>query len=118
MTNIYGVPEISVQEFARLRSEGEPLILLDVRESMELRLASLGDAVVWVPLSKMAAERLASLPPELADKNVGVVVFCHTGVRSAQVVAWMLNEGWTSIVSMAGGIEAYALEIDPTVGRY
>jgi rhodanese-related sulfurtransferase len=118
MTNIYGAPEITVQEVARLRVEGEPPILLDVREEMELRLANLGDEVVWVPLSKMADERLASLPPELADKNVGAVVFCHTGVRSAQVTAWMLSEGWSNIVSMAGGIEAYALQIDPTVGRY
>jgi len=118
MTNIYGVPEISVLEVARLRTEGEPLVLLDVREAMELKLANLGDEVVWVPLSKMAAERLASMPPELADKKVEVVVFCHTGVRSAQVAAWLRNEGWTSIFSMAGGIEAYALEIDPTVGRY
>ncbi len=118
MTNIYGVPEITVQDVARLRSEGEPIILLDVREAMELRLANLGDEVVWVPMSKMAAERLASLPPELTDKNVEVVIFCHTGVRSAQVAAWMRNEGWTNIVSMAGGIEAYALEIDLTVGRY
>ena len=118
MTNMYGAPEISVQEVARLRDTDEPLILLDVREAMELRMANLGDEVVWVPLSRMADERLASLPPELNDKNVEVIVFCHTGVRSAQVTAWLLSEGWTEIVSMAGGIEAYALEIDPAVGRY
>jgi rhodanese-related sulfurtransferase len=118
MTNIYGVPEITVQEVARLRTEGEPPILLDVREAMELKLANLGDGIVWVPLSKMAAERLGSIPPELDDKNGVVIVFCHTGVRSAQVAAWLGNEGWTNIFSMAGGIAAYALEVDPMVGRY
>ncbi|HUS93643.1 MAG TPA: rhodanese-like domain-containing protein [Patescibacteria group bacterium] len=118
MTNIYGVPEITVQEVAHLRTEVGSPILLDVREAMELKLANLGEAVIWVPLSKIAAERLASLPPELADKSVEVVVFCHTGVRSAQVAAWLRNEGWINIVSLAGGIETYALEIDPKVGRY
>ena len=118
MTNIYGIPEINVQDVARLRNEGKPIILLDVREAMELKLANLGDEVMWVPLSRMAVERLASLPSDLADKNVEVIVFCHTGVRSAQVSAWLRNEGWHNVASMAGGIEAYALEIDPTIGRY
>ena len=118
MSNIYGVPEITVQEVARLRTEGEPPILLDVREAMELKLANLGDGVVLVPLSKMAAKRVGSMPPELVDKNVEIIVFCHTGVRSTQVAAWLRNEGWTNIFSMAGGIAAYDMEIDPTVGRY
>lgn len=118
MPNVYGIPEISVQDVARLRSEGRPITLVDVREAMELKLANLGDDVVWVPLSKMAAERLTSLPGELADKRSNVVVFCHTGVRSAQVAAWLRSEGWHNVSSMAGGIEAYALNIDNSIGRY
>lgn len=116
MSNPYGVPEISVQDVARRRAE---LLLMDVREQMELFLANLGEEVAWAPLSDLAARRLVALPPEVtADKEQEIVVFCHTGVRSAQVTAWLRSEGWSSVSSMAGGIEAYALQIDPSVGRY
>lgn len=118
VANIYGVPELDVSAVAEMRRSGEPLLLLDVREAMELKLASLGRDVIWVPLSKMASERLGALPPELSNTNNLVVAFCHTGVRSAQVAAWLRSEGWNNVYSMTGGIEAYALEIDNTVGRY
>ncbi len=118
MTNVYGVPELTVIEVASLRKASEPVALLDVREAMELKLANLGEGVIWVPLSKMAAERLESLPEELADRDQKIVVFCHTGVRSAQVAAWLRGEGWNNVFSMSGGIEAYALRVDPSVGRY
>jgi rhodanese-related sulfurtransferase len=116
MVNPYGVPEISVQEVASRR---EDLLLLDVREQMELYLANLGEDVAWAPLSDLATRRVAALPPEVtADKEQLIVVFCHTGVRSAQVTAWLRSEGWSNVSSMAGGIEAYALQVDPAVGRY
>jgi rhodanese-related sulfurtransferase len=119
MTNIYGVPEISVQDVATRIKSGENLILLDVRENMELIRANLGDDVIWVPLSRMASERLKALPTEILDnKENEIVVFCHHGVRSAQVAAWLAHEGWQKVLSMAGGIDAYAQEIDPTIGKY
>ncbi len=118
LTNVFGVPEISVFDVAELRKSGQSLLLLDVREAMELKLANLGGDVIWVPMSKMASERLGSLPPALMNSDDQIVVFCHTGVRSAQVAAWLRSEGWKNVYSMAGGIEAYALEIDSTVGRY
>jgi len=118
VTNVFGVPEVSVFDVAELRKTGKSLRLLDVREAMELKLANLGGDVIWVPMSKMASERLGALPPELMNPEDQIVVFCHTGVRSAQVAAWLRSEGWNNVYSMAGGIEAYALEIDSTVGRY
>ena len=43
---------------------------------------------------------------------------CHTGVRSAQVTAWLRHNGWNNTVSLAGGIAAYAKRIDASVGKY
>ena len=118
MPNIYGAPEIDVKSVASMREADEPFILMDVREQMELRLANLGQDVLWIPLSDLAARREAALTDELSDKEVKVVVFCHTGVRSAQVTAWLRQSGWENAVNMAGGIEAYARLVDPEVGRY
>ena len=119
MANIYGVPEITVHEVARRIKSGEKVNLLDVREEMELRRANLGEGVVWVPLSQMAAKRLDALPPELVeDKEQEIIVFCHHGVRSAQVAAWLAHEGWQNVLSLAGGIDAFAREIDSSVGHY
>ena len=118
MANIYGAPEISVQDLAKMREQGDSFNLLDVREQMELLRANMGDNVIWVPLSKLAAERLSALPDSLADKDKELVVMCHHGVRSAQVTAWLRHEGWRNVWSLAGGIDAYAREIDPRVGSY
>lgn len=118
MPNVYGAPEVGVEEVAKMRQRDEDFILLDVREQMELRLANLGQDVVWIPLSDLAARREQALSNDLDDKEKRVVVFCHTGVRSAQVTAWLRQLGWQNAFSMAGGIEAYALRVDPEVGRY
>ncbi|MFN2222794.1 MAG: rhodanese-like domain-containing protein [Chloroflexota bacterium] len=118
MPNIYGAPEIGVEDVAQMRQREEDFILLDVREQMELRLANLGQDVLWIPLSDLAARREEALTDAFDDKDVTVVVFCHTGMRSAQVTAWLRQLGWQNAVSMAGGIEAYALKIEPEVGRY
>jgi rhodanese-related sulfurtransferase len=118
MANIYGAPEISVQDVAEMRQSDDAFILLDIREQMELRLANLGEDVLWIPLSELAARREEALTEAFEDNEARIVVFCHTGMRSAQVTAWLRQMGWQNALSMAGGIEAYALQIDPSVGRY
>jgi rhodanese-related sulfurtransferase len=119
MPNPYGAPEITVQEVAEKRENGEEFILMDVREAHELNLANLGEDVVLVPLSQLASMALDALPPEVADdKDVEIVAFCHTGMRSGQVTMWLKQQGWTNILSMAGGIDAWARQIDPDVGFY
>lgn len=118
MANPYGAPEISVEEVSKKWSSKASPVLLDVREEMELRLANLGEDIVWVPLSKLARERIDALPQPLQNKEQEIVVFCHTGVRSAQVTAWLRQLGWKNVWSMAGGIDAYARRIDSSIGLY
>lgn len=113
------VPGISVQEVAQKRANGDSFVLLDVREPNELNYANLGEGVQLLPLSQLAGLGLTAVPAELAaDKDAEVVVFCHHGGRSAQVGAWLLHHGWTNVRNMEGGIHAYAVEVDPSLGRY
>ena len=119
MPNPYGVPDISVQDVARKRTNGETFILLDVREAHELNFADLGDDVLLAPISEIARRYADALPEEItADKNVEIVVFCHHGSRSAQVASFLLQNGWTNVLNMEGGINAYANEVDSSVGQY
>ena len=117
--NPYGVPGLSVQEVAQKRANGDGFILLDVREPNELLYANLGDGILTAPLSQLVAEGPESLPEEvLTNKEAEIVVVCHHGNRSAQVTAWLRQKGWPNVLNMDGGIEAYAIAVDPTIGRY
>lgn len=119
MANPYGVPEVSVQEVAQKRTEGDDFVLLDVRELVELHYANLGDEVEVAPLSELAERQLEALPDSIAnDKDAEIIVMCHHGNRSAQVTAWLRQQGWTNVYNMAGGIDAYATIVDPSIGRY
>lgn len=119
MPNPYGAPEISAQAVSDRLDNGETFILLDVRERNELALAALAEGTFeLVPLSELAQKKTDALTPPLQDKNAEIVVFCHKGVRSAQVTMWLKQQGWTNVLSMAGGIDAWAKQVDPDVGMY
>ena len=120
MPNPYGAPEISVQDVHAKQQNGEEFILIDVREPNELELASLAvDTFINVPLSELGARRLDALPDTLRQApDEDVVIFCHKGLRSAQVTVFLRQQGWSNAVSMAGGIDTWAEEIDESVGRY
>jgi rhodanese-related sulfurtransferase len=70
-------------------------------------------------LSEIAMNQLDAFPPEmLDDKDAEIVVMCHHGNRSAQVTAWLRGNGYTNVYNMTGGIDAYARQVDASVGRY
>lgn len=119
MPNPFGAPEISVQEVEAKRKAGEQFIWLDVREPQEYTQVHIDDErVLNVPLSELAARQLTALPAPAQDKDAPIVAFCHHGGRSAQVTAWLRQQGWTNVVNMTGGIHAWAQSIDPAVGTY
>ena len=116
--NPYGVPGLSVQEVAQKQNDREEFILLDVREPHELIYANLGSDVLLAPLSELAQQGPQALPEEVLNKDAEIVVMCHHGNRSAQVTAWLRQQGWSNVYNMDGGIDAYAALVDPTIGRY
>ena len=113
------IPEIDVHELARrLQSDGA-FVLLDVREAWELDHALIDDSrLKVVPTSRLAQLGADALPSEVQQKDAEIMVLCHHGVRSAQVTQWLLARGWTNVLSVRGGIAAYAQEVDGSIGRY
>ena len=117
--NPYAIPEITVDELKARLDAGEALTVLDVRETWEVEMASLGHkSVLVLPMSLLAQQRENAFPPELRDPETPIVVMCHHGVRSADVTRWMLYSGWKNVASLRGGIDEYAHRIDASVGLY
>lgn len=113
------VPEIDVHELARKLGSGEPFVLLDVREAWELDHAMIVDSRLKVaPLSRLAQLGIGALPEEVQGKDTEILVLCHHGVRSAQATQWLLDQGWSKVFSVRGGIAAYAVQVDVSVGKY
>lgn len=106
-----GIEEISPAELkARLdRGEG-PAVLLDVREAWEFETSRLEGSTL-VPMGELN-ERYAELDPEAET-----VVICHHGSRSALVARALQNAGFSRVMNLEGGLDAYSRE-DPSVPRY
>ena len=103
---------ISVQETKVCLDEADPdLILLDCREPEELEIASI-ECARNIPMSEIM-DRWTELNPEAE-----IIVFCHSGVRSQSVTAYLEEQGFERVRNMVGGIEAWSSEIDPQVPRY
>ena len=105
--------QIDVRQLQSLREARKPLFLLDVRQPWERERASLPGSVL-VPLGELPY-RLDEIeaPPEAL-----VVAFCHHGIRSLSAATFLEEHGHPHVVSLAGGIDAWSLHIDPSVPRY
>jgi rhodanese-related sulfurtransferase len=105
--------EITVEDLARSLERGEKPLLVDVRQPWEHELSHLPDSVL-VPLTELG-ERAAEIRPRAGQQ---VVCYCHHGVRSLHAADFLGQLGVRDVVSLAGGIDAWSLQIDPTVPRY
>jgi adenylyltransferase/sulfurtransferase len=104
--------EVSVAEAnALLAAKPQVALILDVREPHELAITHLAGAT-HIPMREIPA-RVATLP---RDRHL--LVLCHHGYRSQRVTQFLRDQGFTAVSNIAGGIEAWAEEIDPTMARY
>jgi rhodanese-related sulfurtransferase len=99
---------------ATARAHGEPVVL-DVREPGELAVASIkanGFNLLTIPMGVIPL-RLAELDPEQP-----IACLCHHGGRSMQVASFLKAQGFAHVANIAGGINAWSAEVDPSVARY
>ena len=102
--------DVSVRELKERKDRGEELFLLDVRETYEYELANLKGHLI--PLRQLKT-RLGELDP-----STEIIVYCHVGGRSARAVEFLRQNGFPKARNLEGGIDAWSVEIDPSVPRY
>lgn len=102
---------ISVTDLKARIDKGDGLVLLDVREDWEYSLAKIEGSVL-IPLG--------TLPNSLdkLDPKTEIVAYCHHGMRSADATGFLLQQGFSNVKNLVGGIDAWSLQIDPKVPRY
>ncbi len=103
--------EISVRELKKLRDKEPNLYLLDVREQIEWNIARIKGAHLK-PLSTLA-ENYRDIP-----KDKTVYCYCKVGGRSARAIEFLKSQGYSKLINVTGGIDAWSEEIDPAVPRY
>ncbi len=105
------VPQVTVEELKQMRDRGDPPALLDVREPHEYALADLAGSLK-VPLGALP-NSLSQIP-----KDCDLVVYCRSGARSANAVQFLRQMGYEKAVNLAGGVNAWAERIDPSMRKY
>ena len=91
-------------------ARAQPLVV-DVREPWEHEVCNIEGALL-LPMQQVPG-RLAELP---ADRDI--VVYCHHGMRSLQVAQFLQQSGRERVFNLAGGIAAWAEQVDPDMPRY
>jgi len=103
------VRQMTVQELEQKLSAGT-ILLIDVRGAEDRAKASIDDAVV---LDEQMMDKLAQMP-----RDTELAFICHTGNSSRGAAEYFRKQGFTRVNNVAGGIDAWSLEVDPAVPRY
>ncbi len=96
---------------AYLREAGNTPLLLDVREPWEFDKASIEGSTL-IPMRQIGEHT-----HELGNDNE-IIVICHHGIRSRVVCRFLESEGFSNVINLAGGVNAWAREVDPQMPTY
>lgn len=103
--------EISAREAAILRENNQAVVLLDVREDAELAICRI-EGALHIPMGEIT-NRYEVLP-----RDAPLIVICHHGMRSLNVVQYLEAKGFDNAINLTGGIHAWAIEVDTEMRRY
>jgi adenylyltransferase/sulfurtransferase len=106
------IPKMGPAELRKKLDEGEAIVLVDVREPFEWDISSIGGR--RIPLGEFST-RMGELA---AEKNKDIVIYCRDGIRSAKAVYLLAQAGYCNVWNLEGGINSWAVEVDPTLPRY
>jgi rhodanese-related sulfurtransferase len=105
--------EIDVQSVKGLLDSQADFLLIDCREKNEFDHCRIQGSVL-IPMNE-TPDRVSEI--EL-HRGKPIIVHCHHGGRSGQVVQWLRSQGFESAQNMTGGIDVWSQLIDPEVKRY
>jgi rhodanese-related sulfurtransferase len=100
---------------ARCRA-GELWQLLDVREPWEVAIASI-EQTDQMPTKHIPMSEIPARHAELRESDP-IAVLCHSGGRSARVAGFLVQQGYSSVANVSGGIDAWSIEVDSSIPRY
>lgn len=104
--------EIDAPTLKEWLESGDPPCLVDCREPFETAVCQIPGSVL-VPMRQIPDDAEEKIP-----RDRRVVVVCHHGVRSLRVVHWLIGRGYANVVSLSGGIDGWAVEVDKSMPRY
>jgi len=102
--------EITPTELRDLLAGENPPLLVDVREPVEANMAQIAGSLL-IPMGSLP-QRLQEIP-----KDRPIALYCHAGMRSAYAAEWLARQGYDAL-SLAGGIDRWAVELEPAMRRY
>jgi rhodanese-related sulfurtransferase len=107
------IPQLTPTELARWREDAtrEAPVVVDVREPWEFDLCRIEGSLL-VPLRELP-RRASELP-----RDRPLVMVCHTGRRSQNAAMFLAQSGFTDVRNLRGGVEGWAVEVDPSMRRY
>jgi adenylyltransferase/sulfurtransferase len=105
------VDTIVPKDLSRALSDGESMVIIDVREQYEWNIGR-------IPSARLMP--LGTLPKaaEVLDREADIVVYCHHGMRSEAAAHALLDAGFRKVRNLVGGIDRWSNEVDPRVPRY
>jgi rhodanese-related sulfurtransferase len=105
------VKNLMPEQVQQLLKENNDIVLLDVREKWEFEICNI-DSSINIPMNEVPA-----VVKNLATDSETIVI-CHHGARSMQVAYYLENAGFSDIINLDGGLDAWARMVDPTMPQY
>ena len=102
---------ISAKELNELINSAEKIQIIDVREHFEWDICHI-EGALNIPMN-LIVESIDKI-----SKDITIVVMCHHGIRSMNVIHYLESIGYKNLINLKGGIHAWATDVDKSMSTY